>query len=351
MKFLLVIPIFLIGSLAVAQQDSVVSSRPKNAQDSLRAHYIKSYPDYFFLWPVIKQRRLHFDLEKLSDNDRTVSFQTNKPYSFGVGMYLFELAVELAFAIPLDEQDQYIYGKSDATDLQLNVLGKKWGGDVFYQKYKGFYVDDPNVDVPPNTPYPHRDDIETRNLGVSVNYTFNYNKFSFRSAYSYVERQQRSAGSFILFGTLSTFKASGDSAILGQKYKNEFGGDSMIERIKTTSLGIAPGYTYSLIYKGFFLNGTLAVGPAHNWIAFTLEDQQEKHDIRFSAYIVGRIGLGYNGDKVFGGVSFMSQARTARFETVRLNSSNDLFKILIGYRFREFGILKKRIWDLPKELF
>lgn len=345
------IVLLLVAATGHAQDDVDVATYPKNAADSLRAHYIKSYSEYFFVWPVIKQRRLEFDMERVSDSDRSVSYLTNKPYSFGVGVYLFELGVELTFAIPLDAHDQYLYGESDARDIQLNVLGKKWGGDVFYQKYSGFYIDDPAVTIPPNTPYPHRSDIETRNLGVSVNYTFNFNRFSFRSAYSYVERQERSAGSFILFGTLSSFRASGDSAILGSNYQGEFGNDSRIREIKTTSLGIAPGYTYSLIYKGFFLNGTLAVGPAHNWMTFAMENESEKHDIRFSAYVVGRIGLGYNGDKIFGGVSFMSQTRTARFETVRLTSSNDLFKIMIGYRFREFGILKKRIWDLPKELF
>lgn len=350
MRLGLVIALLIVTSGLQAQNDLDVAAYPQNVADSLRAHYIKSYSEYFFLWPVIKQRRLEFDMQRVSDNDRSVSYLTNKPYSFGVGMYLFELGIELAFAIPLDAQDQYIYGESTARDLQLNILGKKWGGDAFYQKYTGFYIDDPNVNIPDNTPYPHRSDIQTRNLGVSVNYTFNFNKFSFRSAYSYVERQERSAGSFILFGTLSSFRASGDSAILGSRYNDEFGDGSRVREIKTTTLGLAPGYTYSLIYKGFFLNGTLAIGPAHNWIAFSRENESEKHDIRFSAYVVGRIGLGYNGDKVFGGISFMSQTRTARFETVRLTSSNDLFKIMIGYRFREFGILKKRIWDLPKEL-
>jgi hypothetical protein len=349
MKYWLIIPVFMLCTVTWAQEDVEISAYAKNAADSLRAHYIRPYSDYFFLWPVIKQRRLDFELERLSGDERTVSFQTNKPYSLGIGMYLFELGIEIAFAIPLDEEDQYIYGESDATDLQLNILGKKWGGDAFYQKYRGFYMDDPAINVPPNTPYPHRSDIETRNVGISVNYTFNYNKFSFRSAYSYVERQLRSAGSIILFGTVSGFRASGDSAILGTAYSKDFGSDALIREIKTTSLGLAPGYTYSLIYRGFFLNGTLALGPSHNWTTFSVEDGPDQHDIRFSAYVVGRIGIGYNGDKVFGGISFMSQTRTARFETVKLNSSNDLFKILIGFRFQEFGVLKKRIWDLPKE--
>lgn len=351
MKCVLIISFICFCTGLFAQEDIVVSKYPQTSGDSLRATYIKPFPDHFFIWPVIKQRKLAFEMQRISDRDRSVSFESNKPYSFGVGMYVFELAFELAFAVPLDEQSKYIYGESTARDIQLNVLGKKWGGDVFYQKYNGFYVSDGAVKIPQGVPFPQRPDITTRNYGVSVNYTFNYNKFSFRSAYNYVERQLRSSGSFLLFSSLSSFRATADSALLGDSYQSEFGVDAKIKEARVTSLSLAPGYTYSLIYKGFFLNGALAIGPSHNWLLYTPEDSKPKHDIKFNAYVSARIGLGYNGDHIFGGVSFMSQARTAKFESAQLNSANNLFKILIGYRFREFGILKKRIWDLPKELF
>jgi Domain of unknown function (DUF4421) len=337
------------GASLAAQENIEVSKFSRSGKDSLRAQYIQPFPDHFFIWPVIKQRKLGFEIEKRSGRDHPLTYESNKPYSFGVGLYVFELAFELAFAVPLDEQSKYIYGKSSARDIQLNVLGKKWGGDVFYQKYSGFYLNDESVDIQDNTPYPQRSDITMRNSGVSLNYTFNYNRFSFRSAYNYIEKQLRSSGSFLLFGSLSTFKASADSALLGEDYEAQYGADAYIKRVGVTSLSIAPGYTHSLIYKGFFLNGALGIGPSHNWIAYTRENEKEKHDIRFNAYLTARIGLGYNGDRFFGGVSFMSQTRTAKFETMQVNSANNLFKILIGYRFKEFGILKKRIWDLPKE--
>lgn len=344
--------IFFVGLSVnlLAQDDVTVSHYPQNAGDSLRATYIKPFPEHFFLWPVIKQRKLDFKMERLSGNDRTISYKSNKPYAFGVGMYLFELAFELTFAVPMKEQDKRIYGESHARGLQLNVLGKKWGGDIFYQKYSGFYIDDPNVTIPAGAAYPQRPDIGTHNLGVSVNYTFNYNKFSFRSAYNYVERQLRSSGSFLLFGSLSSFKADADSAILGKQYADAFGVDSQIQKVKTTSLSVAPGYTYSVIYKGFFLNGMLAIGPSHNWLNYMTDDGKTKYDIKLDAFVAARLGLGYNGDHFFGGLSFMTQGGTAKLDNVQLRSSNGVFKILIGYRFKEFGILKKRIWDLPKEL-
>jgi hypothetical protein len=351
MKYFLAALGCIVCLSATGQNDGEVSVYPQADDKSKRSGYIKGYPDYFFIWPVLKQRKFDFEIRDLKRSKDRLPFKSNKPYSFGLGMYLFELGFELAFAVPLDEQSKRIYGESKARDIQLNILGKKWGIDAYAQRYSGFYIDDPEVKVPANEPYPQRPDIRTRNLGVTLNYTFNYNKFSFRSAYNFAERQLSSAGSFVVFGSLDNIKVSADSAIAGKSYETRFGEYAGIDRVNTTVLAIAPGYTYSLIYKGFFLNGTFAIGPANNWVSYTLENGKHEEDLNFTAFIAARLGLGYNGDRFFGGLMFMSLGRSAKFEEVQLTSSNSSFKILVGYRFQEFGILKKRVWDIPKNLF
>lgn len=349
MRFTILILLLCRGVGAFAQDQIEATVSRQADYDSLRSQYIQSFPEHFFLWPVLKQRKLDFEMQSLPGKKHSLAYRSNKPYSFGVGMYLFELGFELAFAVPLDEQSKKIYGESDASDIQLNILGKKWGIDAYHQKYSGFYIEDPDHEVPVNTPYPQRRDIETKNVGITGNYAFNNKKFSFRSSYNFAERQLRSAGSFVLFGSMSWFRASGDSAIIGDHYTDQFGPGAHIVRIKTTTLAVAPGYTYSLIYKGFFLNGTLAIGPAHNWLSYDTDDGDTRNDIKFSAFVAARLALGYNGDRFFGGLSFVNQGRTAEFDHLELTSSNSTFKILFGYRFREFGILKKRIWDIPRE--
>ncbi len=351
MKFWLTL--FFSGLIAFvsAQDDVEITAFQKTNYDSLREIYIKSYPDHFFLWPVLKQRSQGFEMKSLADPKNKLNYKSNKPYGLGMGMYLFDVALEITVAVPLAEKSKSIYGESTARDLQINAIGKKWGVDAYFQRYKGFYIVDPKTKVLPNQPYPQRADIQTRNIGLTGNYVFNNKKFSFRSAYTYAERQLRSNGSFILFGSLSGFKVFGDSAIIDDKHAANFGSNSNIRKIKTTTLGVAPGYAYNLIYKGFFLNATLAIGPAHNWLFSQTEDGATKNDIKFSTFLAARIGLGYNGDNFFGGLSFVNQGRTAKFETLQFSSTNSTFKILIGYRFREFGVLKKRLVDFPKEWF
>jgi hypothetical protein len=353
MKYIFSVLMLTASLHAQGQQEgkasSDISSVPGNA-GSQRSQYIRSYPDHFFVWPVLKQRKLDFELKDLDGEKNTLRYKSNKPYSLGIGMYLFELGFEIAFAVPLDEQSKRIYGESKSRDVQLNVLGKKWGADLYYQRYSGFYIDDPANPVPSGMPYFQRPDIETRNIGLTINHTFNSNRFSFRSAYNFAERQLASAGSFIVFASFDNTVTNGDSAIIGKKYISSFGESSKINHIRSSNLGVAPGYTYSLIFKGFFINGALAIGPGNNWMKYQLEDGTDQHNFKVSALVAARIALGFNGDRFFGGLTFMNQGRNAKFENVQFSNSQSAFKILFGFRFRESGILKKKIWDLPRGL-
>ena len=348
MKYLFLIFFFLLSSWLLAQDAAEITVNTPNKYDSMRSIYIKTYPDHFFVWPLLKQRRLDFDITDLPAKNRRLLYKSNSPFALGFGAYIFEVGLEITFAIPLDEKSKEKFGPSDARDLQLNVFTKNWGLDVFRQKYSGFYIDDPSIKIPDDAPYPQRADIRTSNTGLTWSYIFNHKRFSLRSSYNFAERQIKSAGSFILFTTIAGFKTRGDSAIVGDVYRDNYGMDAKIQELKSTSFSIVPGYTYNLVRKGFFLTGTLAVGPSHNWLYFKSEDGDTKNDIEFRAFFVGRLAIGYSNDRFFTGLSFGSQGGIIKFDSIQLTSSSGTFKLLVGYRFRETGFLKKRLVDLPK---
>jgi hypothetical protein len=313
--------------------------------DSLRAHYIQEYPNHFFIWPVVKYRSLSFEVRDADRNRNKVLFRPNNAASLGVGLYLFEIGIELTFAVPVEERAKEIYGKTKARDLQLNVLTKSWGIDLYRQRYTGFYKDDTRVKIPASQPYPQRPDIETRNFGVSGVYVLNNKKFSLRSAYNYAERQLRSEGSFIGYGTLNSFKLNADSSLLGANTLKGFGIGADFKDLRYTTLSIAPGYSYTLTVNKVFINGTLTIGPAHHWVYFRGADDKDRYDISFNATYSLRLAAGYNSDRIFGGLGLVVQSRVVKFEDVRFENSSQTLRFLIGYRFRERGILEKRAWD------
>jgi hypothetical protein len=346
MRAFLIILFLALPFLLRGQDIQVAGPTDQQEKDSIRNYYIKHFPDYFFLYPVLKQRSLSFELEKQDGDENLLTFKPNNSYSFGVGMYLFEIGFELVGAIPIDEKSKVIYGESKARDIQLNVLGKKWGLDAFYQRYTGFYVTDSQNDVAPNNPYPQRPDIFSRNRGLTGHYIFNNQKFSFRSSYNFAERQVFSKGSFLLFTSLSSFRLNADSSIINNVQEQAFGQNVSFTKLKYATFSIAPGYTYSIVFQSFFLNGTLSVGPAHHWINYKLEGGDDKHETAINSFVAARLSLGYNGERIFGGISFLSQGSNVNFEDTRFSNNNGSFKILFGYRFGETGFLKKRIWDL-----
>lgn len=316
--------------------------------DSLKNDYIQSYKDYFFLWPVLKQKSLRFDVSDKKE-DESIRYKPNNSYTVGMGAYVFELALEVTFAIPINEKNKAIFGESSARDFQINALSKRWGADLYYQKYKGFYADDGIYRIDGNV-YPQRADITTKNFGLTGLYVFNDKKFSLKSAFNFSERQLKSGGSWLVTGTVNSFKLNADSAVVDKRYQDQLGSGSSFKELRYTTFSLAPGYAYNFIYNNFFLSGALMIGPAHNWTYYKEEDQSEKNDIRINFFSSMRFGLGYSNDRFFAGLNFVMQSRAVRFEDIQVASSTSTFRLLVGYRFREFGILKKSVWDFPKEL-
>ncbi|MEO8473294.1 MAG: DUF4421 family protein [Chryseolinea sp.] len=347
MRSIALILLLSLAGKARAQQVELAPSMTTHL-DSVRAKYIKSYPDHFFIWPLIKQRRLDFRLQDTPSHNKLVTYKSNKPYFVGVGLYIFEVVLEITGAVPFQELSESRYGKTYANDLQLNLFGKQWSVESFRQRYRGFYISDPDVDIAAGAPYPQRADLVTRNTGITGSYAFNKKKFSYRSPYNFADTQLRTAGSLMIFGTLSNFKTRGDSAILGRRYENDFGSNSHIQEFKSTTLSIAPGYSQSFIHKGYFLNATLALTAAPNWVSYRLDDGKEHSSVKLAAFYMARISIGYSAKRWFTAINYVTQGGNAKYDGIQLLTSSGTMKLLFGYRFREFGILKKRVADIPQ---
>jgi hypothetical protein len=312
--------------------------------DSIPSPHIKTFDDFFFLGPVLKKRDLTFTMKSKRDNTGNLSFKPNSSYSIGINTYVFDLGIEASLSIPLDVKSINRYGESQVKDFQISAISRSYLADVYWQKYTGFYYTYPGLKVLPNDPYPRRSDITTRNLGASFAYVFNYSRFSIRSAYTFLDQQLRSKGSPILGFVVSSFNINGDSALIPRALRpNNLTAD--VDQARFTSLGIAPGYSYNLIFRSFFLNATLLLGPAHYWIRYHTEEDVTHDDIEINVYSSVRIALGYNGNRFFSGISYSSQGRNVTFQQIEFSNSINTFRLVIGYRFRESGFLKRSILD------
>jgi len=322
-----------------------------NAQDSLRNVYIKKYPDKFFVWPVLKHRSLSFDVSSSNQPNDNLSFIPNNTYSIGVGAYLFDVSAEVSFSIPLDEKSRSRYGASEARDLSTSLIGTNWSVDAFVQRYENFYLSNPGRTVPANQSYPLRPDVLLMNFGVSGIYVLNRNKFSLWSAYNFSERQLKSRGSVLLAWTINSVHLTADSVILSRPNLKRLKTVTNFSDVRNSTFGLAPGYSYNVVWKKLFFNISVAVGPAHHWVYYVGGDGVGHYDIAINTFVDARVALGYSSDRWFGGVTFVSQSRAVKFQEITLETQSQAFRMLVGYRIEEKGFLKKSWKDfVPKAI-
>src|SRR5712671_2796795 len=96
------------------------TSVAQSPSDSIRSRNIQRFPNYFFLWPVVKQRSTSFDVKNPSNQKLT--YKPNGNYGLGFGMYIFEIGFEVTFSVAPKPSSQAIYGHSKVSDLQVNIL-------------------------------------------------------------------------------------------------------------------------------------------------------------------------------------------------------------------------------------
>jgi hypothetical protein len=137
-----------------------------------------------------------------------------------------------------------------------------------------------------------------------------------------------------------------DSALIPSSRWNEWGKGASVNEVRFTSLGLAPGYSHTFVIKKFFLNMTLALGPAHYWILYKEVASPAQNNIRIDFYSLGRVGIGYNGERFFTGISVTSQSRSLTYERTTFQNSISTVKLVAGFRFMEQGFLKKKATDL-----
>lgn len=311
--------------------------------DTTRDKYIEEYPERFYIRPVFTLRNLTLELGSRS-NKTKISYRPNGNGYLGVGLYIFDIGIGASFKLPENEKSNSRFGKTDFLDLQSNIYGKKWGADLSLQKYEGFYVNNPALhfsEWQKNDPYPQRNDLAVTKLSANIFYIENHKKFSYRSAYNQADRQRKSGGSFY-FGTKFLYQdISADTSLIPFNSRQYLDLEDL-KRVNFYSLGILPGYTHTFIYQYFYFNFSLAVGPAYQLSSYN-ENNQRLKDRQLTYAINGRAALGYNSPRWFAGITFVSHSSNLKTEHVQISGETGNTRIFFGYRFKEVGILKKKL--------
>ena len=320
----------------------------KEKKDSIREARFHDFSDLLSikLFGVGKTNLMaHYD----GLTQQSVDYEPNENFNLGFGFTYHWLGLDLAFSLPYINNDDDKFGKTSRFDLQSNIYMESFVFDLNIQSYRGYYNSNPESYLPGYDPelegYPIRPDIETNNLGLSAFYIFNHHKFSYRSAFTFNERQMKSAGSFLLGTYISTFHMNADSTLIPSELRNEFETGVDFRDVSNLSLGLSLGYAHTFIlWKHLYFSLTVATGfgPQAQRRKATA-DLPEYRENSASIFAVTRIGLGHNGETYFYGISAVNTFAGYQDENQSaLQRSVGNFKVFFGHRFNPPKFLKPK---------
>jgi hypothetical protein len=223
--------------------------------------------------------------------------------------------------------------------LELNIFAPSFGGHVYYQRYKGFYIDEPRKAIPNWTEgmgHPQRPDIRTFNAGAEFYYIFNYKRFSQRASFVNNERQKRSAGSWLAGSYFIIFNAKADSSFLPRNLHNVLEDHQSTDRVSLMNAGISGGYIHTFVLKKYWyftISAELGLGVQNVNNKSAQNELSNSNKWGAGNKFKSRMALGYNGIRYFAGMNMtMDNVRVTTKRDAWLENSLTQFRIFFGHR-------------------
>jgi len=197
------------------------------------------------------------------------------------------------------------YGNTYVLDLRVNIYGRSMAAEVYLQDLRGFYIR--NLKDSQGNFY-KISDMRIFALGFIGYWIFNHQRFSIRSAFIQNERQNKSAGSFIIRPTSLSYNLSSGNGIIPTEIINtyEIKNNFLLRGGEFYSIGLAPGYSYTLVFfKKAYVNA--AIFPGVLWQNYHYEaDHAYYSSANFTFTLSWRAALGYNAETWYIGAGIIS---------------------------------------------
>ena len=301
----------------------------------VKRQYIRDFANWKTGRLVLSTRNLQFELRSRTRRQAFLQFRPSSNLVLGVAGYYRRLGLELGFKLPTSDERKDRFGSSRIIDWSTTFYTDQFGADVFFQRYKGYYVRngyEADQTWRRGDPYPRYPDLAAFHLGGNVYYVFNHNRFSYRSAFTQMERQMKSAGSFLLMTSVAimNFSNEGQAFIPPQRLlgynKNDF------SYARLYNLALAPGYGYTFVHDRLYLSASLFMGFGLQHQRYTMNDQIENVGQVFRKYNM-RLATGYFGEIFYGGGGLLLDNTSSRMQDLVLAVSSPSWRLFAGVRF------------------
>jgi hypothetical protein len=334
---LMFIFLFFTANRSGAQSDTIARKPPGVTFDTT---YITDYTHLVTTRLFLLFQNASLLINPAGDNISKITYHPNVNVRIGIAGFWKWFGLGISFNNPFFKIDQETYGKTTTLDLRVNAFGRSIAGELFFQKYKSFYISSPERTDDTHYIIP---DMQTYSLGIAGYYIYNAKRFSIRAAFIQNERQKKSAGSLVVRPSFLYYRISSDHGIIPAELVDEYhiSPSNLIKSGEFYSVGLSPGYVYTLVFlKNFYVTAAVFPGVAAQFSSYSNE-LNIYTNFEFAFQLNGRFAIGYNSDKWFLGGSIQTG-----FNEVPDKLNNALFSYDIAqFRFwggTRFDIFKKK---------
>ena len=332
--------LFVTSSFAQKKEYKFLETRPINEK------FIVDYSDQLSVkvFGIVKSNQIAHVNHETEDQ---LEYKPNESLNIGLGVGYKWFGLDAAFNFGGVNHDDDKFGETKRFDFRPSIYTRKFAADINIQRYKGYYLNNPQNFIPgfdKTGPYPIRPDIGTVRYGASLIYVFNHGKFSYRSAFTYNERQIKSTGSFLAGPFISYFRMDADSSLIISEAASAFDLSQDFRGSEYIRYGIAGGYGYNLVLgHRLFISFSLVIGMGPE-IKKTPALMGKPADVeaKFTGRVASRVALGYNAPKFYFGLAGLAVAAGERDDSEDyLERSVSNLKFFIGKRLNPPKFLSK----------
>lgn len=303
-------------------------------------HNVISFRDKLVAYNVlnVKSESVNFK----SNIGQSLQYKTAEVTGFGFGMNYKWLSLEYTKRVRSSTVEG-LYGHTENFGFGFGVTKRKWYFRNFYEEYNGYHMTNPDfisfnyLDSVGH--YPYRPDMTSSRYLATCNWIFDAEHYSSMASLWQLERQIKSAGSFVAGLSYGQGGVSADSAFIPSSQIANFSEVSNWRSVKSHSFGVNLGYHYTFVFgpsRKWFVHLALSPGLGLNWSTVYNEAVNGNVELPNRAVFLSedRFIAGYNGDKwYFGFSSILYTSNTLGKDLNPITKYNNYNRIYFGYRF------------------
>lgn len=321
------------------------------AEAQVDSLFIQEFPHKLVISPYFSSNINTLTLTPRPIPDDTLQqellYQPNLRGGFGIGLSYRVIDFSLGFRQKLSEHSERVYGKTKATSLSFRLWATRHLlGEFTFQRVQGFSNRSTpaydTVNFERNYPFELREDIRVTYVKVRGVYQLNPHKFSYRSSFSFSERQKKSAAGLLLNASLYSHRTRADSSFIPSAVRSDYGDYGDIKTMQIIGMGFGPGIGGTWTKGRWYLTGVLFLGIDIQYFLYDIPGVgTEKREFKISNMLDSRFSFGYNAPRFFIGLTNCNDYTILRPTAFHVRSLFGRGLFTFGWRLESPEILDK----------